>query len=280
MRALHVSSLFAYTLVAACNETSGTVPPTASPSVPVQTTANATPGDDPGGETAPAEQGQEGDEPGLPAATRGGSGDSSPRALLSEVDRQLGRMRSSAYTHATVIDEANGVFDFDCSGFVGYALSGAAPAAWAELAAATTGHGKRPLARHFEGFFASLPVGPASGHWQRVARVGDLQPGDVVAWVKPADVVSKNTGHVVIVHGPVTPYAERPGAFLVPVADSTSVLHGRSDSRKATQGTGLGTGTLVLVGDANGAPVAYRWSLGSRAAEHATTVAMARLSPR
>jgi hypothetical protein len=276
-RCFAMSSLALLGVVAACNETSGAVPAAADPSTPIQSPVAVA--DDPGDDTAPSESGQEGDEPGLPvAAGRPPSGDNSARALLAEVDRELGRMRSSAYTHATQVDEVNGVFDFDCSGFAGYALSAAAPAAWGQLQTATTGQGRRPLAKHFQAFFASLPVGAESGHWQRVARVSDLQAGDVVAWVKPPDVVSKNTGHVVIVHGPVTPVSERPGAFLVPVADSTSVPHGRGDSRKPARATGLGTGMLVLVADARGAPTAYRWSLGNRAVEHPTTLAMARLA--
>jgi hypothetical protein len=36
---------------------------------------------------------------------------------------------------------------------------------------------------------------------------------------------------------------------------------------------------MILIGDASGAPVAYRWSLGGRAVAHSCTIAMARLSP-
>jgi hypothetical protein len=66
----------------------------------------------------------------------------------------------------------------------------------------------------------------------------------------------------------------------VPIADSTSLRHGRTDSRYSSKSTGLGTGTLVLVADESGAPVAYRWSLAKKSRELATTFAMARLSPR
>jgi hypothetical protein len=173
--------------------------------------------------SVPGELGQEGDEAELPPS-RGPIGDGSPRALLSEIDRELGRMKSGTYVHRTSIDEAGGRFDFDCSGFAGYALNGAAPTAWEELRAASPGHLARPLAKHFERFFESLSPGAARGHWQRVGRVSDLEPGDVVAWLRPADVSSKSTGHVVIVRGRVVPDANR--AFLVPVADSTSCSTG------------------------------------------------------
>jgi hypothetical protein len=216
----------------------------------------------------------------LPALPPKTPGDGSPSALLAEIDRELSHMRASAYEHRTSIDEASGTYDFDCSGFVGYALSGAAPAAWAEIVEATAGRNGRPLAKQFEGFFESISSEPTHMHWRRVARLRDLRPGDIVAWLKPVDVSSKNTGHIVVVHGEVTPQTERPGAFLVPIADSTSVPHGHGDSRQSARATGLGTGTLVLVGDAGGAPVAYRWSLGSRSREHECRISMARLSPR
>jgi hypothetical protein len=223
------------------------------------------------------EPGSEGDETALPAGRAHPTSDPSPRAFLAEIDRELGSLRTSTYSHRTSIDEASGAFHYDCSGFVGYALRGAAPSAFDELAAATV---KRPLAKHFEAFFASLPSSGAT-HWTRVTKVSELQPGDVVAWLRVPGSSSKNTGHVVVVHGPVTSEAGPPaGSYLVPIADSTALRHGRTDSRSASKATGLGTGTLVLVADESGAPVAYRWSTGTRSRELATTFAMGRLNPR
>jgi hypothetical protein len=229
-------------------------------------------------EDGATEVGEEGDDRALPSAPNATLRDGSSRALLMEVDRELSRMRSSKYVHHTSINEANGVYDFDCSGFVGYALEGAAPNAWSELRS-TSAIG-RPLAKHFEAFFAALPADSHAGNWRRVARASDLEPGDVIAWLRPPDVTSKNTGHVVIVHGKVTPYPERPGAYLVPIVDATHSRHGHGDSRLETKTTGLGTGTILLITDGSGAPVAYRWSLGRHAREHAVTVAMGRLTPR
>jgi hypothetical protein len=249
----------------------------AAPTVEGVAHASTIEGDEPGG--GGNEPGNEGDDTVLPAAGVA-PGNGTAHALLYEIDRQLSRMRSTSYTHQTQIDERSGTYNFDCSAFAGYSLQNAAPRAWDELRAATGVRTGRPLARHFQGFFASLPQGSGRGEWFRVSRVQDLVPGDVVAWLRPPDVVSKNTGHVVVVHGPVTPWNGRPGAFLVPVADSTSMLHGVSDSRHAAGATGLGTGTLILEGDAYGAPVAYRWSLGSRAVDHACTIAMGRLARR
>jgi cell wall-associated NlpC family hydrolase len=264
-------------LVGACDHPSAlSAPPVGSAARATQPTASVSSAQARGDETADEEPGSEGDETALPRATRDAVAGDSPGAFLGEIDRELGRMRASTYSHRTSIDEASGAYHYDCSGFVGYALEGSAPSAFDELRAATS---RRPLARDFQQFFASLPSRRAT-HWARVARVSELQPGDVVAWLKVPGSTSKNTGHVVVVHGPVTPEGEDPGSYLVPIADSTALRHGRTDSRFASKATGLGTGTLVLVADPGGAPVAYRWSLEGRSRQLATTFAMGRLQPR
>jgi hypothetical protein len=57
----------------------------------------------------------------------------------------------------------------------------------------------------------------------------------------------------------------RADEILVTVADSASTPHA-NDSRTATQSTGLGTGTIGLVVDLQGAPVGYHPSGGSSTA--------------
>jgi len=270
-------SLLASVLASGCNERASVVPPPAASSA-ASSSANVT--DESVSEEAMTESGEEGDETALPSSPRE-VGDGSPGALLREVDRELRQMRASSYVHRTAIDESRGTFGFDCSAFVGYALSGAAPAAWREVESSVNANGgreRRPLAKHLQVFFSALPASNVT-HWKKVGRISDLESGDVIAWLKPDEVSSKNTGHVMIVHGRVAPFEERPGAFLVSIADSTSLRHGRGDSRQSARTTGLGTGTIVLFGDASGAPIAYRWSLGSRAAEHSCAIAIGRLTP-
>ena len=48
----------------------------------------------------------------------------------AEVDRVLADTKSSHYSHKKHVDEEEGVFDFDCSGFVVYALTRSVPDAW------------------------------------------------------------------------------------------------------------------------------------------------------
>src|SRR5215831_6582704 len=103
--------------------------------------------------------------------------------LAAEAERIVRTARETTYSHRTTIDERAGRFDVDCSGFVGYLLRRAAPAARAELIAATV---KRPLARHFVQLVAGLPAAGVA-HWRRIERVAELRRGDIIAWMKPLD---------------------------------------------------------------------------------------------
>jgi hypothetical protein len=194
--------------------------------------------------------------------------------LLAEVDRELARVRSTHYSHRTQVDETAGSYAYDCSGFLVYALSRAAPDALASLQATTP---RRPRSSEIVAFLTAIQPGGRNGRWQRVARVADLLPGDVVAWLKTADSRSTNTGHTMVVHGAPVPDPERPGAFVVPIVDSTGSPHRPGDARADAGATGLGRGEIVLLTDAAGAPVGYRWSRGKRSREKTTTIALGRL---
>jgi hypothetical protein len=186
--------------------------------------------------------------------------------LLAEAQRILGATKESTYTHSSTVDEGAGRFDFDCSGFVDYALERVLPDAFAQLQSATR---PRPVAESFVSFFAA-----PRGQWSRVARAADLAPGDLVAWLKPPSVVSTNTGHVMIVAERIT---VGPTEVIVPIIDSTETPHGPTDARTARMATGVGAGTIVLLVDAAGAPTGYRWSNERYSAPLTTTVALGRL---
>lgn len=68
------------------------------------------------------------------------------RPLFEEANRELSLMRSSTYVHKTSVDEASGRFDFDCSGFISYALAHSSRAAYRELRGFAH---HRPLAKDF-----------------------------------------------------------------------------------------------------------------------------------
>ena len=230
----------------------------------------------------------EGNDPDWPAGTphkaavavEGTAASTSGEKLVAEVTRELKAMTSTRYRHKTNVDEDAGLFEFDCSGFVSYALRSALPDAYAAVPAGPKG---RARAEDFTLYFASLSADVAGGAFARVTRVSDLRAGDIVAWTRPADVEGTNTGHVAIVLDmPKNVGANEVAAgiggaveWLVPVADSTESPHA-ADARGKSTTTGLGTGTIGLVTDTFGTPLGYRWKGGQSASAHATTVAMAR----
>ncbi|HEY8078754.1 MAG TPA: hypothetical protein VIF62_31700 [Labilithrix sp.] len=189
--------------------------------------------------------------------------------FLEEVRRVMGAAKTTHYSHVFEIDEPTGTFVFDCSGFVDYALSRSDPPALAALPRSPPKH-LRPRA---EDFVKAVSSGTAP--WKSLGRASDLEPGDVVAWLRPADSKSKNTGHVMVVNG--APRAVGGSEWAVPVADSTALRHGASDSRAPAKATGLGQGTIVLVVDGAGAATAFRWSTSAKQT-HATSIALGRIA--
>jgi hypothetical protein len=198
---------------------------------------------------------------------------SRPDPLLREAERELSNMRSSRYQHTTRVDEEAGDYRYDCSGFIDYALERVAPEAFAALPHRP---GKRPLAQDFVQLFEDLGAGGKPKRWRAVASPAALRPGAVLAWRKPHDIDSHNTGHVMIVAGRPRPSTSMDNELLVPVIDSTQSAHA-DDSRSAGE-TGLGSGTIGLVLDDSGAAVGYRWRGGRSRRILYTAVAFARLS--
>ena len=271
--ALPVGLLFG-ALMTACSGCGGSeqkaaAPPAPAPALSATQVGTITDGDDDG-----TESGNEGDDgaplPAGPAVTA--SAKLGSAALLAEADRQLAAMSSTVYSHHTMVDEGRGSFEYDCSGFVDYSLSRATPDAFADLRNGTV---KRPLAKHFVSFASAIPAAGRSGRWHRVMRATDLVPGDIVAWLKPADSTSKNTGHVMIVHGAPSRLPAHADSIVVPIIDSTAMRHGAGDSR-AVRASGLGTGSIVLVVDGTGAPVHFNWTRG-KSREHTSSIALAHL---
>jgi hypothetical protein len=174
--------------------------------------------------------------------------------IMRAIGKMSENLSGSEYSHGFRVDERAGVYVFDCSGFADWLLAKTAPRARASL---RYGLKQRPLARDFQRRLAALPAGSERHGWRRVPRIAEIEPGDVIAWLKPAIIRSANTGHVAFaVHRPV-PAPGYDHAYLVRVADSTSLLH---DDDTRTGRTGFGFGTILLVADPEtGAPIAYGW---------------------
>jgi hypothetical protein len=181
------------------------------------------------------------------------------RGVHEEAMRILNSIQLTEYRHKTNIDEKNGAYYCDCSGFVGYVLNRTVAK---DDKKGPFGNGKsRPLAMDYEKGFSkaptksflpcALPQGENFGpRWQQVVRVIDARPGDVVAWrhekPKPG-----NTGHVVIVdHAPVI---EKDGLVRMDIIDSTTLPS--SDITKEKGKTGIGRRTMWFTVDKCGRPL-------------------------
>jgi hypothetical protein len=196
----------------------------------------------------------------------------------NEVLRTVGKIAEtlnfSSYSSVTRVNVENGEYSFDCSGMADWVLCRAAPVACRSVRSA----GPRPLARDFHRAIAAVPVGAERGGWRRIARVDQGEPGDVVAWIKPPEVPSRNSGHVAFIVRSPAPLPGYQNAYLVRVADSTSLYHD-NDTREPGLTNGFGFGTILLVSDESGAPVAYGW-VGTRARVFETKIAIGRALAR
>jgi len=210
--------------------------------------------------------GVEGESDALPEDPLPGSSGNSA-ALLTAAMRVLETMSGTSYSHRTRV--SNGEYDLDCSGFLDYLLARVNPPALAELRSLSV---KRPLAKHY---VAVLALAEPKQHWSRVPSVAALAPGDLIAWDKPDDVTSSNTGHVMLVFAAARLEGDR--KWTVPIIDSSASPHGAQDARHTRHTTGIGRGTIVLETDANGSPVAYRWSPGKASRRHETHIELGRI---
>lgn len=156
-----------------------------------------------------------GDQP----ATEGG------KALYAEALRVLSQVRNTRYTSSYVVDEDTGRFELNCSGFLSLLLYEVNPSALATVD--RSGKHYRPRAEDFHrSILRAGPKGDGTG-WLQVERVSDLRPGDVVAWLRPAErSASSATGHVMVALASPRLNPARPGEVLLPVADCTLSPHG------------------------------------------------------
>jgi hypothetical protein len=168
-------------------------------------------------------------------------------------------MKRTEYQHRTEIDEEKRVYLCDCSGFVGYVLN---RTVGKDDGKGPIGDGRnRPLAMDYERFFAAAPTKPnGTDRWQRVERLADARPGDVIAWrhEKPRP---GNTGHVVIVAQ--RPVLEPDGLVRVVFIDSTT--RPQADDTRPPGTSGIGRGAMWFKIDDKGRAVAH--IRGSRTAE-------------
>jgi hypothetical protein len=179
--------------------------------------------------------------------------------LLTEAEKILASVKSTRYQHETYVDETNGTYYFDCSGFVDYSLQQVLPESLSVIQFSPNPF-DRPRAKDYYNHFISLGPGENPGGWYRVDKPTDLVPGDVIAWLISPGSDSDDTGHVMVVRLYPTVDKNRPNELDVTIIDSTGSPHA-NDSR-ANGMTGVGTGTISLVTNADGNAIGFRWRDG------------------
>jgi hypothetical protein len=204
--------------------------------------------------------------------------------VAEEAVSSISNVVETHYTHKINIDDAAGIYDCDCSGFVEHLLCRIAPDHLAPLLKLSTGNkDKRPLAYDFHDFFHGLPTAESArtNGWLQITKLEDATRGDIVAWKLHGNNEPGDTGHVFVVAEVPTPLiGEHDGNvhFAVKVYDSSSEEHfndSRSDGGKFKGG--VGSGTLHIETDANGVPFRYRFG---KAGQYRTApTAIGRIEP-
>jgi hypothetical protein len=193
------------------------------------------------------------------AATRAPRVEPRNTQILESVARIAEGLRASKYNHATIVNEREGRYEFDCSGFVTWVLRRTAPGAHAALLARSLK--QRPLARDYYWEIAKAPAGDKAPRGvRRIPRIDEAQAGDIVAWLKPELLRhSPHTGHVGFLLERPRAVPELENAFVVRIADASSYQHDEDD-RVGSGRTGFGSGVILLVADPQtGQPKQYGW---------------------
>jgi hypothetical protein len=189
-----------------------------------------------------------------------------PEQIAELAQSIVNTLTHTKYQHQDKFDQATGVCDCDCNGFVGFVLPAVAPGHFASIQQAA--NRPRPLAFEYFDFFTALTP-ESTGGWQRIDFLTGARRGDIMAWRFPIIEPGENTGHVVIVAE--TPSLHPSGGFYVMrVYDSANEAH-FDDTREPngqpspTGKNGVGSGFINFKVDVAGRPIAYLFAPPLRA---------------
>jgi hypothetical protein len=160
------------------------------------------------------------------------------------------------YQHDENINVAEGVYDLDCNGFVGFVVESLAPKHYGLIPKESDQ--PRPRAFEYYVFFTSLTL-PATGGWRRIDSLQDARRGDILAWRFREILPGQDTGHVLFLAQ--TPRPLNSGVLAVRVYDSADSPH-FDDTRGNEPGqfpNGVGSGLINFEADDQGAPTAFQF---------------------
>lgn len=178
----------------------------------------------------------------------------SGKKLIMRLEAMLDKMEFTQYQARTEIDEKKNNYQCDCSGLVCYLLRSDFPDAYKQLDGVESPWRVRPYSVTFYETFIRAGKAKVEG-WERIHKMMDARPGDVLAWRKKKITKGVSTGHTLVIAG--LPELEKDGRVRVRVRviDSTRKIHA-DDSRP--EGTnGVGAGTMWFEVDDAGMPVRF-----------------------
>ncbi len=179
---------------------------------------------------------------------------SSASRILYQAKQILLNLKSTRYSHKTKVNEKSGIYILDCSALACYILNRAAPVSL-RLVPVDPDH-RHARAKNFYDAFLNAQVGNTHNGWQRILRLMDAEPGDLIVWRRNPKPPTGNTGHIVVVME--KPVKEKDGGMRVVVFDSSRRRHARDTRQKGD--SGVGEGIMWFRVDESGAPVAIHWS--------------------
>jgi hypothetical protein len=174
--------------------------------------------------------------------------------IVYQAKHLLSNLKLTHYSHNTNVNENSGLYILDCSALACYILSRAAPASLASVPVDPT-H-RHAQAKNFYDTFSNAPTNSAKSGWQRIIRLMDAEPGDLIAWPKDPVTQKGNTGHIVVLLE--KPVKEKDGAIRIIALDSSRSGHAQDTRKKGTSGVGFGRMWFRV--NETGSPIALHWS--------------------
>jgi len=195
--------------------------------------------------------------------------------FAKHVNEVLVGLKDTNYQSKTEVDATKGIFRCNCSGLISHILRHHFPESYLTIRGENAPWKIRPLAVTFyETFMAAGRNDGAKPGWEKVPKMMEAKPGDIIAWRKLILKQGLHTGHVCMVAG--FPTREPDGRVKIKIVDSSGGR--RANDTRPDGVTGVGSGEMWFAINEKGEPVGY-W-LNEKANRSRThKVAIGRLVP-